>query len=319
MALRLGRVYPLHFFMLCLFALAETAKFLIGPTALSQKIPWHSPNGPSELLASVGLVHVFGNKEMGWNAPSWSIAAEVWVYFLVAILLSYLGIRSRKLLIPIIIGSLLVLLVQGEPYLDRTVGTAIFRCLAGFALGMFSFDIYLKIKDWQISVPTLLEFTAILAVISFVSVCRPDNPFIILAPFVFAMAVIVFAREGGGVSRLLKKPFPMLLGTLSYSIYMVHTMVEARMIDVLNVLAKKINLPLASISPHAGQPMVKMLGRPDSPLIADAMSIVVLAAIILASLFTYRFVELPCRDFVRHLVGRQGKAVKDGQAGSAGC
>ena len=58
MALRLGRVYPLHFAVLLVFAVAEVGKMVVDGGVLSQKVPWQSPHSPSELLQSLGLVHI---------------------------------------------------------------------------------------------------------------------------------------------------------------------------------------------------------------------------------------------------------------------
>lgn len=319
--LRLGRVYPLHLFVLAVLVLAETAKLMIGPTGLSQKVPWQSPNSPEQLLQSLGLVHVFVNEDGVWNGPSWSIATEFWAYLIVAVMLSVLGARARRLLPAIVIGSLAVLYLQGEPYLGRISGTAMLRCIARFALGMMTYDWFCALRKAgrtegrgaPASLPDLAEWGVLALVVVFVCTSNLKTPTNLFAPFVFAIAVLVFAFQAGMVSRVLMRPFPVLLGTLSYSIYMVHTFIEARMIDVLNVISARIGIPLASISPYGNRDAVKMVGRPDSPLLAGLMTIVVLAAIVIVSWFTYRFVELPCREYVRQRVGKI--AVEPARAG----
>ena len=54
----------------------------------------------------------------------------------------------------------------------------------------------------------------------------------LLAPLVFAGVVAVFAVEGGHLSRLLRCRFLLLLGALSYSIYMTHMFVLLRVTNV---------------------------------------------------------------------------------------
>ena len=311
MALRLGRVYPLHLFILAVLALAETAKLLLGPTGLSQKVPWQSPNSVEQLLQSLGLVHVFLNDDGVWNGPSWSIATEVWAYLIVAIMLSVMGARARRLFPVIVIGSLAVLYFQGEPYLARISGTAMLRCIAGFALGMMTYDWFCALQKSGKGLPGgagLAEWAVLALVVAFVMANSPLMPTNLFAPFVFALAVLVFAFQGGIVSRWLMRPFPVLLGTLSYSIYMVHTFIEARMIDVLNVISARVGIPFASISPYGNRAAVKMVGSPDNPLLGDLMTLVVLAVIVIVSWFTYRFIELPCREYVRRRVGKTAAA-----------
>lgn len=311
MILRLGRVYPLHLFMLGVLALAEVAKLLIGPTGLSQKAPWQTPNSPVELLQALGLLQVFANDHPVWNGPSWSIAVEVWAYLLVSILLSVLGARARKLFPVIVVVSLTVLFLQGEPYLARMVGTAMLRCLAGFSLGMMTFDWFCGLQKKGKRVGSGAEWATLAMVVLFVSLTDADTPTNLLAPCIFAGAVLIFAFQGGAISRFLMRPPLMLLGTLSYSIYMVHTFIEARMIDALTVISRKVGVPFASISTYSGKMSVKMLGRPDSVLLGDLMTIFVLTTIVIASWFTYRFIEMPCREYVRRQVGASAPIAKE--------
>jgi len=306
MALRLGRVYPLHVFVLAVFALFELFKFALGATALTQKLPWQSPNSPLELFESLGLLQIFGFQDfLVWNGPSWSIAAEVWTYLTMALVLAFTGTKSRVIVPLIAIASLFVLALLGEPYLDRTFSFALLRCLYGFALGMMTFAAHRRIASRpQGASGSLVELVTVAAVVSFVSLVPSENPVNLAAPFVFVGAVLVFAGEAGIISRVLTRPFPLLLGALSYSIYMVHVFVEARAIDVLLVLSGKTGMPLASVTTSTEGETAKILGSSDAPWLGDAMSVAVLAAIVVTSWFTYRFVETPCREYVRRRVAQ---------------
>jgi peptidoglycan/LPS O-acetylase OafA/YrhL len=77
---------------------------------------------------------------------------------------------------------------------------------------------------------TFAECATIIAVILFV-VTGHANAMSLLAPVIFGFAVFIFAHEGGMISRLLSaRPF-LTLGALSYSIYMTHIFVQARMMN----------------------------------------------------------------------------------------
>lgn len=307
MALRLGRVYPLHVFVLAIYVLFEIVKLMIGPTGLSQKVPWQSPNSMTELAQSLGMVHIFGIQDhLVWNVPSWSIAAEVWTYLIMALVLATLRAKTRFVmpLFPII--GLLALYYLGSPYLDRTYSFSLIRCLSGFALGMMAFDLHKAYAEKsRIIGNSVVEIVTIISVIAFVSLIEGTQSINLLAPLLFTFAVLVFSFEGGIVSRLLMRPLPLMLGVLSYSIYMIHTFVEARVIDVLNVGSAKLGLPLASVQITEVDGMVKMLGSAQSPVMGDVMSLFTLIVIVIGSWFTYRFVETPCREFARNQVGRK--------------
>ena len=61
-----------------------------------------------------------------------------------------------------------------------------------------------------------------------------------LAPFVFALVIVVFSNEGGGVSRFLRlRPF-VFIGMLSFSIYMVHYFILLRLFNGASLFEKRI-------------------------------------------------------------------------------
>src|SRR5438552_10286244 len=74
---------------------------------------------------------------------------------------------------------------------------------------------------------SVLEVGAIIALYEFVSTFGKESPYSTLAPMLFGLVVWVFSYETGVISRGLKsRPF-VLAGTLSYSIYLSHPIVEA--------------------------------------------------------------------------------------------
>ena len=85
-ALRFGRLYPLH--------VAVLAAFLVTHLAIS----WFAPNlahgqeapdsySAASFFASLTMTQpFFGRDTTFWNAPAWSIAAEFWTYVIFALL-----------------------------------------------------------------------------------------------------------------------------------------------------------------------------------------------------------------------------------------
>src|SRR5450432_2991326 len=69
-----------------------------------------------------------------------------------------------------------------------------------------------------------------------------NSLFALLAPVVFGGAGIVFAHERGALSRLLRSRFFVMLGKLSYSIYMTHWFLHDVYRKVLNVAEQKTGI-----------------------------------------------------------------------------
>ena len=148
--------------------------------------------------------------------------------------------------------------------------------------------------DW-----TLAEIVMVAVIVLFISLAG-GNDFGIAAPLVFALALFLFAHEGGWISALLRAPFMLTLGALSYSIYMVHIFVQARMINVAGLVERKLGLGLIGDIVLRGQPATGF----GAGWTGSAAIVVMLAATIAASWITWRFVEMPAMAWFRRLSKR---------------
>src|SRR5206468_679256 len=61
----------------------------------------------------------------------------------------------------------------------------------------------------------------------------------VAAPYIFALVVLVFAFEAGSASAILRLRPLVVLGTISYSIYMTHLFIAKRMFDAGYQLDKR--------------------------------------------------------------------------------
>ena len=107
-----------------------------------------------------------------------------------------------------------------------------------------------------------------------------------VAPFVFAVAILVFAAEQGIVSRLLKTPAIAIVGLLSYSIYMTHQIIIAMVNNGVQIGAKLISR--------------NAVGNWEADFFAnpwwmDLVVVVFIAAMIAAAWCTYNLIEVPWR------------------------
>ena len=295
MLLRLGRVYPLHAFMLLIFLAFEM--FALFAAGLSDRTPFTGAYEPALLAYSFLMLHTFlGPDGLPWNFPSWSIAVELWTYAVFGLLFRFAGRWLLPIAGAIIVAAPVYLSFATDRYLNVFHDGALMRCLYGFALGVFAHWLISKQRAVALSplIFTWVEATAVIAVIWFVSAVDA-GPLTLAAPWLFVAAILAFAHEGGYFSRILKLAPIVLVGTLSFSIYMMHIFVQYRMINVLSVLGNELDVPLIVKVEDA-----RLVGY--SPAFADIMSITMLGILISLAWLSYRFVEEPGRKWSRQLV-----------------
>jgi peptidoglycan/LPS O-acetylase OafA/YrhL len=285
MVLRFGRLFPLHLFALGAFM---AWYFLTSGTPLGD-------HKPIELGISIFLMGGLGITEgFGWNPPSWSISTEFYTYALFGVLVLLGGRKKKVLYAASVVLSMLLLYVVGQPVSKHH--ELIFFCTNGFFTGALSWQAYKKFSDLA-SKPdsrvawTALELAALLA-FGYVLFC-PVRPFVIgyyFAPLFMAPAVVIFAFEKGRISSALKHRAFVLMGALSYSIYMLHDlMIHA----IWGHLAGGVDAAFKLVGIHP---------LPTWELWLGDLYYAMFAAILLAvSYATYRLIEKPSRDRFRHI------------------
>ncbi len=306
LGLRLGRIYPLHVFVLALFVATELAALplahapgmrpLFDASRAPIAIPLHLL-----MLQSVGLM-----PRLTWNDPAWSIATEFWAYVAFAAIVPVVRGRLDLILVAVVVACPLILLVATPWGINVTWDWGLVRCFYGFALGVLCWTAWQRLgrdasgnRTWW----TLGEATAIVAVVVFV-MATGSSRWNLLGPPLFATAVLVFAAERGLVSRLLSVRPLLFLGTLSYSVYMLHSYVQARLVDVLRVAEHWTGTSLTTTIRHNGAAVTLAGATATQGVILTA---VMLAAVVTVSYGTYRMVERPAQSWSRAHLNR-GKA-----------
>ena len=317
LVLRIGRVYPLHLFMLLCFVAYEGLKYMNGQPSSSST--FSGATGPVALLSNIFLVHSLNlHDSLTWNGPSWSISTELWTYVVFALVSAWLGMRNWMLVLAAIAGPLLLFHLS-RTGMDTTYDWGLVRCLFGFALGVACCRIH---NSWpqpqqaagtRPGLMTALECLVVAAVVGFVAMAGTSD-WSFFAPFVFALAVLVFSVEGGLLSRVLRLPLLRWLGKLSYSIYLTHFI----FVLVLPGIVKRIlRQDLWTPMPLPTGQYVMAFGRDN--LEGTLFYGVVLALTLAFSAFTYRCVETPGRDWTRRWVrgGKPAVAARQPGSGSA--
>ncbi|WP_421913444.1 acyltransferase family protein [Mesorhizobium sp.] len=308
---RLGRIYPLHFVMLLAFAAFETLRLVLPQLNGTGPAPFTGGFDIQSFFANLFLVQDLGfENQLTWNAPSWSISAELFAYLLFAAAVFVAGARAWVWFVAAVVTAPLFLLAFSTHHMDVSFDFGFIRCLYGFSLGAllawFQHDSIAEARQalagggarlaW-----TVAEIVMIAVIVVFVSLAG-NSDVGIAAPFVFALALYLFAHEGGWVSAMLRTPAMLMLGALSYSIYMVHIFVQARMINVAGLIQRKFGLGLVGdiwVRDHDA------IGfGASSPWVGFVAIVVMLVATVSISWFTWRFVEMLGMTWSRRLAKR---------------
>ena len=246
--------------------------------------------------SSLNGLHVL--PQLSWNGASWSISCELAAYLVFAIAVLTRLVRGR-LFFPlgfVIAGVGYAVIAFQWGTLDIRTDWGIVRCLAGFFLGMlisrFNGRKVLSQSPMLAGVVGFAVMIAIVLVMSLVS-----GPLIVLVIPLFVIAVSLLRSDQGPVARLLISPVAQYLGRISYSIYMVHSLL---VVCLLIILKRVFILPMALNQIREG-PMVLL-----SPWIGDLLVVGIVSAVVAAASVTYAFIETPGRLFGRRLFAGSG-------------
>lgn len=286
---RFGRLWPLHFALLMFVLGAALIKYMARGMGADIEITSNPNNTPYSFFTNILFLHSFGlHDTVTWNTPSWSISAEFLtnLMFATAFLLASWG-RISVALVLAAVGAI-DLLVFSEKNIDTSAQFGLFRCMYGFFIGYVIYRIAVAKSTPSLRgqrMASAFEFACVVAIAMFVALA-PGSQWQMLAPFVFAVAIWVFAAEQGVVSRLLKTPAIAIIGLLSYSIYMTHQIIIAMVNNGVQFGAKLISK--------------NAVGSWEADFFAnpwwmDAVVLVFIATMIGAAWCTYILIEVPWR------------------------
>lgn len=229
--IRVGRIWPAHFaaflFLLLLF-----------PDLWKATGSWQALTNILMLHAWIPLPSYF----LGFNSPSWSISTEFFFYLCFPFLIFHF--KRRWLIMLAFSLSLLVILIivtktMGLPYYQPGVDTLSidallfihpFAHLFEFLTGMGTAHVFQRIPKNAVTLNkamgTAIELTAIGLVGTGMYYLRNNIVSMMIACvallFGFGLLIVVMALEKGYISQLLSYRIPVILGEISYSVYLVH-------------------------------------------------------------------------------------------------
>lgn len=315
LALRLGRLYPLHLFTLML--MLGIAIFVRSETHDPTQVTWGSVDvGLVAFVANLLLVqglHTLSSPT--WNYPSWSISAEFATYLAYAVLWTQLRTRTWIATTVVIVTAPVVILVLNGDTLDVTYDWGFVRSMLGFALGTIAFsasrnarvqELFARLSPGESTVIEVLLLSLTYAVVTLAA----GTPYSLAAPFLFAGVVLAFSEARGAVTAALVSRPLQSLGRFSYSIYMLHLPLQLMLIYASVALGASGWISLFGVHEGSQGPEVT-LGR--SPWVGDVATVIMFALLIAGSALTYRWIEQPWRARVRRWV-----AARRAQGGAMG-
>lgn len=309
MFLRLGRVYPLYLAMLGAYLMIEIGFWLFGSGGIVVRQPFTGERSLELLLAGVLMVQWLamfpGN---GWNVPGWSVAVEIWLYLGIALIWRLAGRSGWIVAMTAATAAAALILADVDAFPDRML-----RGIVGFGMGVVAWRIW---ETGPGAFPRRLPATAteaamVAAVIAAVSLADKMAAAAVLCDLVFVAAVLIFAREGGAISALLRRPAFVWGGVLSYSIYMVHGMVIGRGLDALRFVAAQGGPAFAEMTSRDGISVRRITAV---PLLTDLIALGLLAACVAVAWVTWRLIEEPCRQWSRRRAAEMGVAREEAAA-----
>jgi peptidoglycan/LPS O-acetylase OafA/YrhL len=286
---RFARIYPLHLFVTILFVGLEFTKMLV----------LHIPAFVGEfnltaLFANIFLLQAFDltcpplfDCNTYWNQPAWSISVEFFIYCIFPLLLFRFARLDRKFYPIVYVCTLILLLLLAQfsrGSLDLVGIQSLIKCGLECILGIITYRVYDRGKYQQYVNINLLSIISMGSIFFIMhasgSHLRSLHDVLILPAFSALILSTSLPNYGWG-SRLLNSSFLLYLGTISYSIYMVHWLLN-KILDVVwfyefNVFFSKIVGGWAAWT---------------------TLGIYISLTIMVASL-TYRFVEIPMRKLLK--------------------
>lgn len=289
MWVRLGRIYPLYLIVL----LAWVALASVG---------WIGVRDPGRsLLASFFLVQgvIYGDDV--WNYPGWSISAEWFAYCafpFIALALGRVTGQSLRAVAAILVVSIVMLWGFG-PSTSAQPASSVVYCLLEFSLGYVVCRMTLM---QRLSRPLGRHTAAFICMLPVLFLALPPNPYsgwiLGVATVCCALTIGLIATQDTSLGPFLRSRPMQFLGTISYSIYLLHAL-----------LFRTVK---AAIDSLVGRPRVIPGLSSANALIAFAAYFVLL---VLFAWLTYRTIEEPARLWFKRTGARIGSRVgPDGES-----
>jgi peptidoglycan/LPS O-acetylase OafA/YrhL len=294
---RFGRVWPAHMTALIGFAIILA---IIATMPHPNNLNITSAQGEHSVrafLLQIVLLNAVGLQDgTTWNGPAWSIGAEFYTYLVFACVVLFW--RRRLMIVSIVLSllALAIILWRAPTYMNSTWDYGLFRCIAGFFAGGVAYHIHERYRAVPLKFATTAEVAG-LAIVVLLVVGAGHSPDVVsvrslAAPLVFAVAILIFARERGSISYLLKLAPFRPAARYSYSIYITHELVLVLVIYLAWFTGiREMSAPPQQLGVFQSWP-------------TGLLPFVFLAAVLLVSVASYHTIEVPSRRYFNRVAKR---------------
>ncbi|MCC5641833.1 acyltransferase [Nostoc sp. CHAB 5824] len=240
---RFTKIYPLHVFMILLFLAVEFSKlgFLlfknksVFDAANQSSLPFSGTQNIAALFSNIFMIQaldlnsppLFGDSTY-WNEPAWSISAELIAYLLLPLLLFFLLKLPKICDLVIYLSSLICLFLLTKltyGHLNFLGIPSIGRCTLEATIGILTYKVYRTSNYWKY---LGLNFTVILSLLWVLFIMHYDYQDILIIP-AFSLLILsasINKKNNNIILNTLNSSLLIYLGTISYSIYMVHWFIQ---------------------------------------------------------------------------------------------
>lgn len=219
LARRLTRIYPLHLFVLLVFVGIECLKYLAETryAVVANTPAFSASNLQNFVLNALLLQGVFADTQ-AFNPPSWSISVEFIAY--AGFALAVMTRRTGPVILAGLIASMVYMLRFHDGLLEDGTSYQVIRCVWSFSIGYFVFRCK-SLSERFGSVSQVAVFMACGLAVVYLA----GNEYEMLISLLFALLVLSLVNQKLLVTRALQYRAFVYVGAISYSVYMVHSMV----------------------------------------------------------------------------------------------
>lgn len=273
---RLARLYPAYLVAFVAVILMEA----VGLRHLGEAPRFRRDAPILSTFLQLTLLHNAGLRTAAWNFPAWSVSVEWIVNLLFFVLVKRFRGGPPAILLGVVYLCTASLMQLSSKTLDLDLwegnygflNAGLARGLVGFSLGVVIFGQHRLLPKLRPGVLHSLEIAIVAGAL--VGLTRRIQPFYVGVDhvsvlFFFPALVTLCLYRSGWLARLLAMRVPVFLGTISYSVYVLH-------VPLLNLVT----------------PIYTKVPSPWNTIAYGAL-------LLAASYLCYRFIEMPGRAMIR--------------------
>ncbi len=303
MIARVFKILPLYYIFLFAFIILECLKFVLyHQIGVFNNPPFSGENGVDQILPSIFLLQSWlpWTHPASFNGPAWSLSVEWYIYigFLLLMFVPKL-VRYCVVAVCVICAYVVFLTVSTSPGVRGILyfGSGMLVCLL-FSMIKSKLD---KMKLDKIRFPvllTLLEMLTLSAFFYIIIFSLTEYLVFVLAALIFVFALSSYAKanfdEGGAITSILENRTLLFFGSLSYCIYISHTLVviflniPLRFLTRFDILETKYVDEIFYIDFH-------------SPILANLYLLLNLCVVVFVAYLLHKYIEKPCVAFGKKL------------------